>query len=128
MRTITVIGVVLGFGVAFGMMSGAGVDQAIFGLDSGAIDGGTEQALSDISSDADGNISADTAGDNEPTVTGFAIQGASFVMAAASAVGLLPITLVNLGFPTYFAYPVGAAAQIIAFIGVLQFLTGREYL
>jgi uncharacterized protein (DUF983 family) len=38
---------------------------------------------------------------------------------------LLPMTLVDLGFPVWFAVPVGAPATIVASIGVIQFVTGR---
>jgi hypothetical protein len=45
-----------------------------------------------------------------------------------AAVGLLPVTLLRLGFPAYFAIPVGGVAQVIAFIGLIQFVRGTEYI
>lgn len=38
---------------------------------------------------------------------------------------LLPIQLEKMGFPPFFAYPVGLTAQIFLSIGVLQFASGR---
>jgi len=37
------------------------------------------------------------------------------------------VTLMRLGFPNYFAVPVGGVAQIIAFIGLIQFVRGTIY-
>ena len=41
-------------------------------------------------------------------------------------VALLPVTLMRLGFPSYFAVPVGGVAQILAFIGLVQFIRTGE--
>jgi hypothetical protein len=40
----------------------------------------------------------------------------------------MPVTLMRLGFPAYFAVPIGGVAQIIAFIGLAQFIRGTEYI
>ena len=85
----------------------------------------------DATVDADsetGGLSADVAGDNEPTLVGVAISGGQFAASLVGAVALLPVTLMRLGFPSYFAVPVGGVAQIIAFIGLIQFVRGTEYI
>jgi len=127
MRTTPVIGVVLSLGVAFALLAGSGIGPAVFGESPG--DAESASTLEDIGEDADGSgesgeggISADVAGDNEPTLVGFALSGGQFVVQTVGAVALLPITLTRLGLPNYFAVPVGALAQIVATIGLFQFL------
>lgn len=134
MQTKTILGVVLMFGLAFSLLSGSGIGAAVFGEAPG--DAQTARTIDDIATDADvdggedgdGGLSADVAGDNEPTLVGVAISGGQFAAQLVGAVALLPLTLIGLGFPAYFAVPVGGVAQIIAFIGLVQFVRGTEYL
>lgn len=133
MRTKSILGVVLAFGVAFSLIAGSGVGAAVFGASPGDAD--TARTLEQVSNDADidensedGGLSADVTGDNEPTVVGVAISGGQFAAQLVGAVALLPVTLMRLGFPRYFAVPIGAVAQVVAFIGLVQFVRGTEYL
>jgi len=127
MRAKSVVGIVLCFGLAFTLLSGSGIGEAVFGESPG--DDPTVDALEDISEDAtvdeesdrDG-LSADVAGDNEPTLVGLGISAGRFAAQLVAAVALLPLTFARLGFPSYFAYPVGFIAQIIAFVGLAQFV------
>ena len=133
MQTKPIIGVVLAFGVAFALLGGSGIGPTVFGEDP---DAETERVIEDISEEGDvnvdedgeGGLGADIGGDNEPTVTGVIISGGQFAAQLVAAVALLPLTLVRLGFPTYFAVPVGGLAQIIAFIGLVQFVGRTELL
>ena len=133
MRTKSVVGVVLCFGLAFTLLAGSGIGGAVFGESPGdettvdTLEDITEDATVDEDSDRDG-LSADVTGDNEPTLVGLSISAGQFAAQLVASVALLPLTLVRLGFPTYFAYPVGGIAQIIAFIGLAQFVIGREWL
>jgi hypothetical protein len=131
-RSKTILGVVLAFGVAFSLLAGSGIGGAIFGATPG--DAETSRTLDDIANDSsvdpdegDG-LAADVGGDNEPTLVGVAISGGAFAVQLVAAVALLPVTLMELGFPAYFAVPVGGVAQIIAFIGLVQFVRGTEYI
>jgi len=132
MRTKSVLGVVLAFGVAFSLLAGSGIGAAVFGENPE----GSEAAktLGEIADDSSvdsetdgGGLSADVAGDNEPTLVGVAISGGQFAATLVGSVALLPVTLMRLGFPSYFAVPVGGVAQIIAFIGLIQFVRGTIY-
>jgi len=132
MRTKSVLGVVLAFGVAFSLLAGSGIGAAIFGENPEGAE--TADTLADISGGAEvdsdsesGGLSADVAGDNEPTLVGVAISGGQFAATLVGSVALLPVTLMRLGFPNYFAVPVGGVAQIIAFIGLIQFVRGTIY-
>lgn len=133
MRAQSVLGVVLAFGLAFALLSGSGIGADVFGESPG--DAETTRTIDEVSEEASvdedsegGGLGADVSGDNEPTVTGVALSGGQFLAELVGAVALLPVTLTRLGFPSYFAVPVGGIAQIIAFIGLIQFVTGRELL
>jgi len=133
MRSKSILGVVLAFGVAFSLIAGSGIGAAVFGESPG--DAESSRTLDDISTDASvdpdsegSGLSADVGGDNEPTLVGVAISGGRFAASLVAAVGLLPVTLLRLGFPAYFAIPVGGVAQVIAFIGLIQFVRGTEYI
>jgi hypothetical protein len=131
MRAKSVLGVALCFGLAFSLLAGSGIGAAVFGASPG--DAETARTLDDISNDAEvdpdsegGGIAADVTGDNEPTTVGVAISGGQFIAQLVGAVALLPVTLIRLGFPNYFAVPIGGFAQGIAVIGLYQFVSGRE--
>jgi hypothetical protein len=132
MQTKSILGLVLAFGVAFSLLAGSGIGAAIFGASPG--DAQTSRTLDDVSNDSsvdrddEAGLGADVTGDNEPTLVGVAISGGRFAAQLVGAVALLPLTLMRLGFPSYFAIPIGGVAQIIAFIGLVQFVRGTEYL
>ena len=134
MRSKSVLGVVLAFGVAFALLSGSGIGSAVFGEDPGgaettrALDEIADEAAVDGDEDEPGGLTADVGGDSEPTLVGVAISGGQFAAQLVGAVALLPVTLMRLGFPTYFAIPVGGVAQVIALIGLVQFVRGTEYI
>lgn len=130
METKAVLGVVLSFGVAFAMLSGAGLG-AVFGEDPD--DHETTRAIEALEEDASvdedgGGVSVEVAGDSEPTLVGMAIAAGQFAVQLVVAVGLLPVTLMQFGFPRYAAYPLGLIAQSVALIGLFQFVRGTEYL
>ena len=133
METKAILGVVLSLGVAFAMLSGAGIG-AVFGEDpddhdtTRAIEALEEDASVEQDAEGGGGVSADVAGDSEPTLVGLAISAGAFAVQLVVAVGLLPVTLMELGFPYYAAYPLGIIAQSVALIGLFQFVRGTEYL
>lgn len=61
------------------------------------------------------------------TMIGVIINAALTLRKVVGSVAVLPVTLMRLGFPPFFALPVGAVGQFIAGIGVLQFLSGRRW-
>lgn len=70
------------------------------------------------------NGSADSSA-GEGDVVGLVISGAQGVVDFIALVILLPTELQKLGFPQWFAYPLGRLAQIIAAIGLFQFASNR---
>ena len=133
MQTKPIIGVVLAFGVAFALLGGSGIGAAVFGENPD--DAETQRVIEEISEDADvdrdeeggGGLATDVGGDSEPTVTGVLISGGQFAVQLVGAVALLPLTLMRLGFPSWFAVPIGGVAQIVAFIGLVQFIGRTEF-
>jgi hypothetical protein len=135
MDSKSILGVVLAFGVAFSLLAGSGIGAAVFGEDPDSAKAGS--TLDDITEESQvdpeegegsGGLAADVAGDNEPTIVGVAISGGRFAATLVASVTLLPLTLTSLGFPLWFAFPIGGVAQIIAFIGLIQFVRGNEYI
>lgn len=131
MQSKKIMIMMLSFGVAFAIAAGGGMGPAVFG--ESATDAPTTKTVgdvaddADIASDSDGEgLSADVAGDNEPTLVGVAISGGQFVAQLVAMVTIFPYTLIRLGFPAYFAVPIGSVAQIIVFIGLIQFIRGTE--
>jgi hypothetical protein len=133
MRTAPIIGVILALSVAFALLAGSGIGASIFGESPG--DSDAARTLEEVGEDAevggedvedDSGVSADVAGDNEPTLVGFAISGGQFIVQLIGAIALLPVTLTRLGFPNYFAVPAGLFAQIIGTVGFYQFLRTGE--
>lgn len=131
MQSKPIIGVILAFGVAFSILAGSGIGAAVFGESPG--DSETTRVIEQVGEDASvsedgGGLDADVAGDDEPTLVGLAISGGQFAVQLVAAVAVIPATLIGLGFPAYFAVPVGSIAQIIAFIGLIQFVRGTEFI
>lgn len=128
MQTKPVIGLVLSFAVAFAMLGGSGFAADVFGEDAEGHE--TTEVLDQVAEQAEEEdaVSADVGGDNEPTLVGMVISGGLFVVDLVVAVGLLPFTLMNLGFPSYVAMPIGSLAYIVGLIGLYQFVGRTEYL
>lgn len=131
MKMSPVIGMVLALSVSFTLLAGSGIGAAVFGENPG--DARVANTVGDIGEDASvdedkegGGLSADVAGDKEPTLVGFALSSVGFLTKMVAAVALLPFTLMNLGFPGYFALPVGSLAQIITFAGLGRAASGAS--
>jgi len=68
-----------------------------------------------------------TSNQGSDSFVGSIISGGQQVMGLVSSALLLPLELQRLGFPRWMALPLGLAGQAIAFIGFIQFITGRVY-
>lgn len=127
MRTIAFVLVVFSIGVAVAMVTGAGFADAWGGQppQSQAAQEELENASSGANPNAEpiqGPVSS-----GESSLTGIIVDGFTSIFDFASAVVALPATLMDLGFPGWFANPVGRIAQLIAGIGGIQFATGRDW-
>ena len=125
MHTKDVFGVVMALALAFALIAGSGVGATIFGQnpDTQGLDKFSEAA----EENKDPEFSVVSAIAQAPFV-GAILQFGEMVRTFIAVVGLLPLWLMRLGFPNYFAAPVGVFAQLIASIGLFQVITGREFL
>lgn len=71
-------------------------------------------------------ISGPVSSSNAPII-GLLASGLGSFVSAAGAVALLPMTLVHMGFPRWFAYPLGLLAYIIVGISIIEFAVNREW-
>lgn len=65
--------------------------------------------------------------EDESTLVGLIVSASRAVVDIFGFVVLLPLELVNLGFPRWFSYPLGFAVQLLAGVGLVQFATGRVF-
>lgn len=127
MRTIFVVFVVVTVGVS-GMMLG----MAGFADTWGAEPPRTDAAADQVNQSAD-NVGPDSGPVEGPvtssdgSIVGLIVSGLGSLVNIAGAVVLLPVTLMNLGAPAWFAIPVGSLAELIVGIGIIEFATQREW-
>jgi hypothetical protein len=108
-----------GFGAVYG------VNDPVSGLESG--DALEDQANdSAVSNQGQFNGSADNT-DGSDNIVGIVISGISAVVQFATLVAFLPFELQRLGFPFYFAFPLGVLTQAIVGVGVVQFASNRVF-
>jgi len=127
MRTIAPVMVVFSLGVALLMVNMAGFG-AVWGTETPQSQVAQDE-LNDASSGANPNNESiqGPVSSGESSLTGVIVDGFTSIIDFASAVVALPTTLMGLGFPAWFAQPVGRLAQLIAGIGGIQFATGRVW-
>lgn len=72
-------------------------------------------------------VGADARTDESGTLVGVVITGISGIANFVGLVALLPVELNSMGFPWWFAYPIGLLAQAIIGIGFIQFASNRVF-
>jgi hypothetical protein len=63
----------------------------------------------------------------DSSIVGLLSSGLTGAVEVGGAVALLPVTLINLGFPAWFAVPLGLVGYILTGIGIVEFATNREW-
>lgn len=124
MRTTFVMVVVIIMGITSLMFAGSGFNSAV-GMDrAGSVgDEVSGTAQSEGIFGAGGQFDTGEAGDDG--MFGLVVGGASIVLEFFSLGGVFDDTLKALGFPDWFADPIGVVAQILLTIGFIQWVTGR---
>lgn len=125
MQTKNVFGVVMAFAVSFALLSGSGVGSAVFGENPDTQTLEEFETVAEENKEPNFNVLSSLA--NVPFL-GIILQFGDIATTFVGTVAGLPFVLMRLGFPRYFALPVGTIAQIIAIIGMFQLVTGREFL
>lgn len=77
--------------------------------------------------DNETGVSGPVSGASGGDIVGLIISGAQAMGRIIGAVLVLPITLINLGFPAWFAIPLGGLFEVIVGISAIQFVTGRDW-
>jgi hypothetical protein len=126
MRTIYPLGAVLALGFVLLLFAGSGFNGIVAG------DANTDGLQSELQEKGDqtnvGNDtvvegSRETSGDG--SIVGIAIGGTQTLVSIVGLVALLPNTLRQLGFPAWFALPIGTVVSLVSAVGIIQFITGR---
>jgi hypothetical protein len=127
MRTIAALLLVLALGTSGAMLEASGFSDA-WGAEppktSGAQEAVEDQADA-VSPDQGPVVGPVNSDDN--SIIGLVVDGLDSLVDLAGAVVLLPITLMNLGFPAWFAIPIGTLTNVIAGIGIIQWATQRQW-
>ncbi len=127
MRTIMPVLVVLAIGVAGAMLGMSGFESAW-----GAEPPSVEPASSQVNESA-GSVGVEEGpvegpvNSGESSIVGIVVDGLQSLTDIAGAVLVLPVTLMNLGFPAWFSIPVGAVAEALVGIGIIEFATNRVW-
>jgi hypothetical protein len=127
MRTTLPLVIVLAMMITAGFFAGSGFNGLVDGeANIDPVETEVEQRAEE-SATGSGNFTASRSGGDDGSIVGLVVGGAEDLFEFTALIALLPITLQQLGFPDWFAFPIGAVLQIIVSIGVLQFVTGRVY-
>jgi len=111
---------VICFAVAGGLMAGSGFNDAV-GIDKAT---GLQDDADQLSEDAS-SYRADRGGSVE-SYLGFTTQATGAIVGALKWSLMLPLALQNVGFPAWFAGPIGVPIQFVNYIGVWQIIRGMN--
>lgn len=127
MRTIAPVLLVMALGVSGMMLGLSGFDTAW-----GAPAPETGAAQEELNKSAEkvnpqntpisGPVSA-----SDSSTVGLIASALGTITDMVGAVVVLPMTLINLGFPAWFAVPLGMLAQLITGVGLIEFAINREW-
>jgi len=127
MRTTFPLAVVLCLGVALLLFSGSGFNALVSGSQSPGPLGDALGQQGEQSPVQDGNISVSRSASDEGSIAGLILGGSQSAFQALNLLAFFPQTLQRLGFPTWFALPIGSLVYVVVGIGIAQFVSGRIY-
>ena len=128
MKANAIMGLVMCFALSFALISGSGVGNMIFEQQQQPYPSnglGKYEEVAEEEETVNAGIIEGIAG---TALIGFIIDFANTAKTLFGTVVLLPVYLTRLGFPAYFAFPVGTLCQVITTVGFYQVLTGHELL
>ena len=132
MRTIAFVVFAFVLAVSFGIVSGSGLAD-IYGANSqpqadqlsDQVNESAEDSAAGNQDTFGGEVSQTDSGDS--SIVGWIVSGGKAIASGAAVVAALPVALIELGAPSFIAWPVGGLIQIIAGWGVIQFAVGRVW-
>jgi hypothetical protein len=128
MQTNPIMGLVMCFALSFALIAGSGVGDMIFEEQTQPNPGDGLQTYEEVSKDKQTITAGIIDAISGNPLIGFIIDFANTAKTLFGTVALLPVYLTRLGFPAYFAFPVGTLCQVITTVGFYQVLTGHELL
>jgi hypothetical protein len=127
MRTLAPLALVLALALTGAMFSGSGFNQLVDGeKELGQVQDQVDQAGAG-SPAGEGELESNRRGTDDGSIVDLVISSAASIGRFAGLALTLPITMKELGFPGWFAFPVGSIIEILVAIGVIQFVSGRIY-
>jgi hypothetical protein len=127
MRTTFPLAVVLCLGIALLLFSGSGFNAIVEGSqDAGPLGDNIEQKANE-SPVQNGSIAVSRSASDEGSIAGLILGGSTAAIKSFELLAFLPITMQRLGFPEWFAVPIGSLVYIVVAIGIAQFVSGRIY-
>lgn len=127
MRTTFPLALVLCLGVAMLLFAGSGFNGLVTGSQSPGPLGDAIGQQSERSPVNNGSISVSRSASDEGSVAGLILGGTQTAFQAFNLLAFLPVTMQRLGFPSWFAVPIGSIVYIIVGLGIAQFVSGRIY-
>jgi len=126
MRTIAPVLIVLALGVSGAMIGMSGFEDA-WGAPAPSTTGAQEELDNGTTVNPNDRPIEGPVSSGESNIVGLITDGLSSLTGIAASVAVLPVTLINLGFPAWFALPIGSLVYIISGIGLIQFATNRRW-
>lgn len=126
MRTIAPVLLVLCIGVSGAMIGASGFEDA-WGTPAPSTAGAQEELENSTSVNPNEKPIEGPVSSGESNIVGLIADGLKSLAGIAAAVAVLPVTLINLGFPGWFAVPIGSLVYMIAGVGIIQFATNRRW-
>lgn len=124
-RTTFLLATVLCIGLTMTLFAGSGFNSLVTGSqEPGQLADSVNDRANDSVVNDEENISSDRTG-SSGSLAGLILSSARTIGQVVGLISLLPITLQRLGFPAWFAVPLGSVVYVIGGIGIVQFLSGR---
>jgi len=125
MRTLFFAVAILCIGLSGALLTGSGFNALI---DAGGSTAGIQQQVdtaANNSSVGSEGLEGSTQGTDDSSIVGIVLSSAGEIARFIGLAVVAPMALISLGFPAWFAIPVGGVVSLIASIGLIQFVTGR---
>lgn len=128
MRTAFTVAMVVSLAISGLMFAGSGFNQAVGVEDrTSTLGDELEETANESRGTGDGGFDSSARSQDDGSITGFIISGTTAVVSVIWMVVLMPVTLQNIGFPVWFATPIGLAFYVFASVGAAQFASGRLF-
>jgi hypothetical protein len=110
------------------MFSGSGFNAIVDGSqEPGELGENINEEANQSAVQASDSVGVQNTGEDDGSIAGLIISGGTGIVQTISLVATAPVTLQRLGFPAWFALPVGSLIYIVVGVGIFQVVSGRTY-